>query len=221
MPMSAASDKPLPVPTPGAAAYPLPVLAFRPAPGWRVPDEAACHALWDSYAMPAHIRAHSNLVACVAASVARMGVAAGVDTDVATVYASGLLHDIAKDYTIRHGGNHAQLGAAWTVHETGNPLIAQGVLHHVRWPWDTLDVDAFFLPLVILYADKRVMHDTFVGINDRFDDLVERYGRTDIIRQRIRETQQQANTIEHALSQRIGTDLHACTFDCGRLVQRT
>ena len=33
--------------------------------------------------------------------------------------AAGLLHDLAKTYCIRHGGSHAQLGAAWVLEATG------------------------------------------------------------------------------------------------------
>ncbi len=205
---------------PCAATYALPSLTFGCDARWPVPGEDACHALWDAYAMPEHIRAHSTLVAGIAVALADLAVAAGMGgVHPATVRASGLLHDIAKDYTIRHGGNHAQLGAAWALAATGNPAIAQGVMHHVHWPWGE-DLGPWFLPLVIIYADKRVKHDRMVTLEERFDDLIDRYGRTERIRERIRESHHQATTIERALVARLGIRLHESTLDRGRLVER-
>lgn len=202
----------------------LPPLSFAaPNPfgsgaAWPVPDMAACHALWDRYAMPDHIRAHSLRVADMAMALARAAldnVADGpngpnsTDIHLPSVLASALLHDIAKDYTIRFGGNHAQLGGAWALHETGNPRIAQGVMHHVHWPWRVdVTVREWLMPLIIIYADKRVKHDQLVTLEERFDDLVERYGRTERIRERIRESHEQAVEIELALSARLGMALH-------------
>lgn len=168
--------------------------------------------------MPEHIRAHSELVAELAGILADRAVAVGFAVNPEWVRASGLLHDLAKSYTIRHGGNHAQLGGAWVLAETGNPVIAQGVMHHVYWPWH-MDLEAWFLPLAIIYADKRVKHDHVVTLADRFDDLLERYGHTERIRERIRESHQQATTIERALETRLGIRLHASTIDRGRLVE--
>ncbi|WP_035067895.1 hypothetical protein [Nitratidesulfovibrio termitidis] len=176
---------------------------------WPVPDMAACHTLWDRYAMPDHIRAHSNRVADMAMALARAALARDADLHLPSVLASALLHDIAKAYTIRFGGNHAQLGGAWTLHETGNPRIAQGVMHHVHWPWRVdVAVPEWLMPLIIIYADKRVKHDQLVTLEERFDDLIERYGRTERIRERIRESHEQAVEIEQALSTRLGMPLH-------------
>lgn len=198
----------------------LPPLVFGADDAWPVPDEVACHELWDAFAMPDHIRAHSALVAGFAGALADLALAAGMQgVHPPTVRASGLLHDLAKDYAIRHGGNHAQLGGAWVLAATGNPAIAQGVMHHVHWPW-TEDLGPWFLPLVIIYADKRVKHDCLVTLEERFDDLLDRYGRTERIRERIRESHHQAATIECALVARLGIRLHESTLDSGRLVER-
>lgn len=200
----------------------LPTFSFAPSDAWPVPDEAACRALWDRYAMPEHIRAHSRMVADMALALARAAVSRGAAMHLPTVLASALLHDIAKDYTIRFGGNHAQLGGAWVLRETGNPHIAQGVLHHVHWPWriDTT-VPHWLMPLLIIYADKRVKHDRLVGLEERFDDLIERYGRTERIRMRIRASHAQAVTIERALSDRLGMDLHDAVLLHGELAPGT
>jgi hypothetical protein len=184
---------------------------------WPAPDEAACVALWDRYDMPDHIREHSRLVALVSVTVAEAAARMGAQISVDAVRATALLHDIAKAYTIHHGGNHAQLGGAWALEDTASPAIAMGVFHHVFWPWEP-DVRTWLLPLAVLYADKRVRHDELVTLAERYEDLFERYGRNGFIRSRIEISRQQSVAIEREFSQLLGTDLNACTFDSGRLV---
>lgn len=198
-------------------AAPLPLAAELP-PVDAVPTDAQCRLLWDAYGMLPNIRAHSELVACLATALADMARAAGLTVEVAEVRAAALLHDLAKTYTIRHGGNHCQLGAAWVQEITGNPALAQGVLCHVHWPRE-IDLAADFLPLALIYSDKRVKHNQIVTLEARFDDLLVRYGTTDYIRGRIRESFQQAEAIEQALAATLGVDIHENTFGCGRLVE--
>ncbi|MHC1700591.1 MAG: phosphohydrolase [Humidesulfovibrio sp.] len=191
--------------------------ASRPGPRWSVPGEAQCVAWWDRFEMPEHIRAHSRGVAQVACFVAEAGHRRGLGVDVETVFASALLHDLAKIYCIKHGGNHSQLGGAWAMALTGNPVLSQGVMHHVYWPFE-VDVARFFTPLAVLYADKRVSHDRIVHIEDRFGDLLDRYGKTPEIRERIHTTNRQAKGVEDAFSRLLEIDLNAHDFDRGRLV---
>jgi hypothetical protein len=126
---------------------------------------------------------------------------------------------LAKSYCLEHGGRHAQLGAAWVRDKTGNPLVAQGVLHHVWWP---LDVDPIrhFLPLAVLYADKRVKHEQVVSLGVRYADLFERYGKEEVIHRGIERSMRQSKAVEAIFEEMLGVDLNACTFDSGRLVER-
>lgn len=181
-----------------------------------VPDEARCRSFWKRHGMYPHIQEHSLQVAKVATLMAQRAHDLGLPVAVQATRASALLHDIAKTYSIVHGGNHSQLGAAIVMQLTGNPLLAQGVLHHVYWPF-AVDVRAHFTPLAVLYADKRVAHDQLVRMPDRFDDLMERYGRTEAIRERIRQTLEQALDVERAFNILLGVDLDASDFDSGRL----
>ncbi len=185
-----------------------------------IPDDAQCFALWDMYEMPDNIRAHSLLVAQMATELAKRAVECGFNICVPSVRASALLHDIAKSYTIRHGGSHAQMGASFVIHATGNRYIAQGVATHVQWPW-RLPEKICALPFFIIYADKRVMHDTCVTLDARYEDLLERYGKLEKHRILIKNAYEQGKAIEQALSQELKWDLHAYTLDSGRLVLRT
>jgi putative nucleotidyltransferase with HDIG domain len=182
------------------------------------PTDAECFACWDALGMMSHIREHSLLVAGLATFLAERADEKGLGPNVPEVRASALLHDIAKTYTIRHGGHHSQLGGAWAMDWTRNPKLAQGVVHHVYWPFE-LDLARHFLPLVIIYADKRVMHDRVVPLTERFVDLLERYGTTEYIRERIAMSNKQAKDIEDALGRILEIDLNAHPFDSRGLVE--
>ncbi|MCL1985945.1 MAG: HD domain-containing protein [Betaproteobacteria bacterium] len=205
-----------------AGIYPLtrlPPLDFPPC-GRSAPSEEACRTLWDAYEMPEHIRAHSAQVAHFSVILADLAIKRGAAVRVEDVRACALLHDIAKSYTLRHGGSHAQLGAVWALAETGHAGIAQGILHHVYWPWPLREETLCTLPILVLYADKRTQHEKFVTLEERFADLVVRYGIYEQARQGIEMSQRQAVSIERALSARLGVELDAHTPDSGRLVKR-
>jgi hypothetical protein len=197
----------------------LPPLDFPPC-GCGAPSEADCRALWDTYEMPDHIRIHSEQVAHFSVILAELAVRRGHAVRVEEVRACALLHDIAKNYTLRHGGSHAQLGAAWALAETGHAGIAQGILHHVYWPWPLGEETLCTLPILVLYADKRTQHADFVTLAERFADLEVRYGIHEQARRGIATSLRQAVSIERALSARLGVELDAHTPDSGRLVKR-
>lgn len=179
-----------------------------------VPDEQYCFALWETYAMLENIRKHSLCVAKLAVGIARLGKQCGFPVNTDLIYTAALLHDIAKTYTIRHGGNHSQLGGAWVQELTGNPLLASCVTHHVYWPFE-LNLEKHFPQLAVLYADKRVQHDCVVSLEERFEDLLERYGATQRIRDNIHITMEQARNVEKAFSQSFKVNIDEYTLDCG------
>ena len=184
-----------------------------------IPREEDCYALWDKYRMPKHIRRHSQRVADMAAGVAHLAAEQGFAVPPEAVYAAGLLHDLAKAYCIAHGGNHAEVGAAWVMRETRNAPIAQGVLFHVHWPWEETVDDGALLVLALLYADKRVMHDGYVTLEARYTDLFERYGVTETSRALLATARDQGKRVEAALSGRLGVNLNEYTAYRGRLVR--
>ncbi|MBI9081542.1 MAG: HDIG domain-containing protein [Pseudodesulfovibrio sp.] len=186
-------------------------------PALMVPDDRQCAEHWMHFSMLENVAAHSLMVAKIATFLATRAKNLGMNVDVATVRASALMHDIAKTYCIQHGGNHSQLGGAWTVELTGNPTVASGVTHHVYWPYP-LDPHKHFTPLAVIYADKRVNHDQLVSIRKRFEDLVVRYGIPLGLQDKIRAAENQTLALEKLLSDTLEVDLNECDFDSGRLV---
>ena len=165
-----------------------------------------------------HIRDHSLSVASVSLQLAVMARSRGLPVNTRLVEAAALLHDLAKTQTIRYGGNHSQIGGAWVVELTGNLAIAQAVVHHVHWP-GPISVRRHWLPLCIIYADKRVKHERIVSLDERFEDLLQRYGTTAQRRHGIHLSLQQSRLIETRLSQELEVRLDAYPFDRGGMVQ--
>lgn len=166
-----------------------------------------------------NIREHSLKVAKIARAIAKRAYDLSYSINVSLVETAALLHDLAKTWCIKHGGSHAQLGASWTLMETGNYGIAQGVLLHVHWPWKLPEgKNLCALPIIIMYADKRIKHSCCVTLKERFDDLLIRYGKTCQARQGILFSFEQAREIETGLSKLLGWNLDEYSFDCGRLV---
>ncbi|HPJ43976.1 MAG TPA: HD domain-containing protein, partial [Spirochaetota bacterium] len=89
--------------------------------------------------------------------------------------AAALLHDIAKTRSIQNREMRHDLIGGEMLREMGLNEIAEIVENHVVFTGFQPDG-----PLtekeIIYYADKRVMHDKVVNVHTRVDDLVERYG---------------------------------------------
>ena len=184
-----------------------------------IPSVTDCFHLWEQFSMPEHIKNHSCQVARIASELAFMRYQDEQSPHFRAIQTCALLHDLGKIYCIKNGGDHAAVGAAWVQAITKNPYLSQGVMHHVYWP-GTIDLDRHFLPLAIIYADKRVRHDTLVSLQERTDDLLVRYGTTSEHRKNIKIAMQQGVDIEKALNKRFGVQLNEHTFNSRWLVKR-
>ncbi len=135
-----------------------------------------CLELLRTARVPPHIVAHSAEVARCAVALARRLNANSHRLDEALVWAGGLLHDVAKELSLKTGENHARLGAA-LLEQWGFPAVAPIVRDHIELDPSMLQ-EPFSESLVVNYADKRVKHDEIVTLDERFADLVTRYGTT-------------------------------------------
>jgi putative nucleotidyltransferase with HDIG domain len=212
-----------------------------------IPRYEDCRALWDRYAMLGHIRKHSAKVADFAHALAVRAVERGMKVNPDAVRAAGLLHDLGKTRTIAVGGNHAQLGAAWVMRETRNGPIAEAVLFHVFWPFESRlksasDVGGLcpersggisgerspagminaghFMIAAVIYADKRTLHDAYVGLDARCEDLIRRYAVSEAVKKRILLSHEQGLRIEAALSAALGVALQDHVAGDGRLFKQ-
>jgi uncharacterized protein len=135
-----------------------------------------CLQILGTMDMPPHIQDHSRLVCRVALALADGLVAAGFQINRELVMASALLHDITKPRSFDTGENHAQTGGEYLAH-LGFPEVGEIVRQHVildHYSPEAAPNEAE----IVNYADKRVLHDQVVPLDDRMDYILKRYAKT-------------------------------------------
>lgn len=147
--------------------------------------------------MPDHIRAHSELVCRVALLLTDGLLAAGVSLNRPLVDASALLHDITKPRSFKTGENHSRTGGEYLT-GLGYPEVGHIVRQHV-----ILDVyfngDEPNEAEIVNYADKRVLHDRIVPLDNRMDYILARYARTAEHKQWLMDVWEQTSLLEDRL----------------------
>lgn len=142
----------------------------------KLPNEAQCLALLRKYTTPEHIIMHSVRVCEVGKVVAEGLIRGSNEVDRDLVRAACLLHDIAKYPCIVSGeGFHDRKGEEMLTAE-GLPAVGRIVGQHVhlRDSYEESVNEAH----VLFYGDKRVVHDRLVTVEQRFEYLIEQYGRS-------------------------------------------
>ncbi len=140
-----------------------------------IPDITTCVALLQQYDILPNVLQHSlqvHKVAC--AIVSHLNGSAAINRDV--VCAAALLHDITKSRALKTGEKH-DISGKELLESLGYPEIADIVGQHV-FLRDTSPNSPLNEADIVYYADKRVMHDTIVTVDQRIEDLLMRYGTT-------------------------------------------
>lgn len=141
-----------------------------------IPTRKECLRLMAQAEMPRHIMEHSFRVCDVAVMLAKLCILNSYSISLEKVEAGALLHDIAKARCIEEHCHHAVAGAEW-LRSYGYHEIALIVEQHVN----ISKADIVASPnesILVNYADKRVLHNSIVSLDERFEDLIRRYGKT-------------------------------------------
>jgi len=148
-----------------------------------IPTPEQCYAIIKEHEMFPNIIDHSEQVKNVTeAIIDNLIQAECIDRELAL--AGALLHDIAKTRTIKTGEMRHDLIGAEIMREYGCESIAQIIESHVVFSGFNPDGQIEEREIVF-YADKRVMHDKIVSLDNRVEDLVQRYGKTDYLKSMI------------------------------------
>jgi uncharacterized protein len=170
----------------------------------RIPSPEECDELMAKYSMLPNIVAHSRQVMRVSLAITdniQQGVAINRDL----IIAAALLHDITKTRSLKTREPHDQSGGE-LLRELGFVRIGEIVNQHVI----LLDFDPkarLKESEIINYADKRVMHDRIVSLAERVQDLIQRYGVTEEIKNRILQNEIQVIAIENKIAGSMAIDL--------------
>jgi len=90
------------------------------------------------------------------------------------VQAAALLHDITKTRSFETEENHALTGGQ-VLTDFGYPQVGDLVRQHVRLD-NYSERQNLSEAVIVNYADKRVLHDRIVSLDERMGYIQERYG---------------------------------------------
>lgn len=149
-----------------------------------IPSRETCLSLMEQQGMLPQIRDHSLQVARVALGLGRNLIPVHPYLNLTLIEAGALLHDIAKTECLKTKGNHVQVGEGM-VRALGYDSVARIVSQHVRLENEYYLNGSLDEVVLVHYADKRVLHDQVVDLAERFEYLLQTYGRSNDIIARI------------------------------------
>ena len=150
----------------------------------RIPTKEACYRFIREMAMPDHIICHSLQVCRVALMLVHELNGQQKRLNQQLVQAGALLHDITKPRSITTGEKHTDSGHDLLV-KLGYPEVGDIIRQHVKLDAYSKN-DALAEANIVNYADKRVLHDRIVDLNERMKYILERYGTTVEYRSRLK-----------------------------------
>jgi uncharacterized protein len=172
----------------------------------RIPTRKECDELMRRYSMLPNIADHSLQVMRVSLALVD-NLKSGISINRDLVLSAALLHDITKTRSLTTKEHH-DISGGLLLRELGFESIAVIVEQHVFFP--------NFSPQgkleereIIYYADKRVMNDMIVTIYEREQDLIERYGTTEEIRNLIIINMRLVHDVEKKISSFMATDIQS------------
>ncbi|OGP90944.1 MAG: hypothetical protein A2157_02970 [Deltaproteobacteria bacterium RBG_16_47_11] len=139
-----------------------------------IPSREECLSLMSRYGMLENIISHSLEVAKVALFISIELNKKGQRIDLGLVEAASLLHDLAKTECLKTRDDHAQTGSQ-QLKRMGYEKVGEVVAQHI-WLGKEGDPSYVSEEEIVNYADKRVMHNRIVSLEQRFNDLKARYG---------------------------------------------
>lgn len=162
-----------------------------------IPGETECLDLLRKYRTPDHIIRHSQMVWEVGRFLGEGLVRENYDVDMPLLRASCLLHDIGKYPCIVSGArNHDVLGEQ-ILEQEGLPNVGLIVSQHVVLR--SQKNRPIREEHIVFYADKRVIHDEIVSLENRFIYLTNTYGKTPQARDRLLIMKQETIDVETAI----------------------
>jgi putative nucleotidyltransferase with HDIG domain len=128
----------------------------------------------------------------------------GQHIDLALVEAASLLHDLTKTECLETREDHAQTGYQF-LKKIGYEEVGKIVAEHIHLvsqgdPQEVSEKE------VVNYTDKRVQHHRIVSLEERFQDLKDRYARTERVFELFGQLEKETFEIEAKIFSILGID---------------
>ena len=160
----------------------------------QIPTKQQCYQMMCEMEMMDHIVVHSLQVCRVAILLTEHLNKQQNRLNFDLIQSAALLHDITKTRSFKTREEHALTGGKYLT-DHGYPEVGDLVRQHVR-------LDEYPSPVtlgeveIINYADKRVLHDRVVSLEERLAYILEKYGKIAEHRQRIRQLWEKTQKME-------------------------
>jgi len=136
------------------------------------PNEEECMELLSENNVPENVVKHSRQVVGLAVEIAEKMKAKGIEVDVELVRAGAWLHDLDKIETLGmkdcHGSKACEKLREKELHE-----LAEIARKHILEKVDELKT---LEEKIVFYADKRVVEDKVVSLQERLEFIRSKYG---------------------------------------------
>ena len=162
-----------------------------------VPSKHQCFGLIHESKTLDHIVAHSIQVCRVALLITDGLIDTRPCLNRDLVRAAALLHDITKTRSLTTGERHAESGGEY-LSGKGFPAVGDIVRQHVRLD-DFRRAGPVSEAEIVNYADKRVIHDRISPLETRMAYILERYGSTPQLQDRLKIIWEETLSLEEKL----------------------
>jgi len=169
-----------------------------------IPNRDECLRLMNQYGMLRHIIDHSIKVTKVALYLAMKLNKKGQRIDLGLVEAASLLHDLTKSECFKTKADHARTGSQ-LLKGMGYVRVGEVVAEHVQLLRKN-DPSLITEEEIVNYADKRVQHDYIVSLEERFSDLMDRYGKGQRASEQMEQLRKATFEIENKIFSVLGID---------------
>lgn len=163
-----------------------------------LPSEEECYAIIKRANTPIKVINHCKQVAQLSCAIGSFLVRSGSPLNLDLIRKAALLHDLAKGEQ-----QHAQAGARMLEHF---PEVANIVVEHMDI---CLKLDQPITEKEIVYlADKLVLEDKIISLNDRFSGPLEQYKNNQEVKRKIMQRFNNAEKIQMRIEEIIKMPLH-------------
>ena len=169
-----------------------------------IPTRDECLRLMNHYGMLSHIIGHSIEVTKVALYLAVELNKRGQRIDLGLVEAASLLHDLTKSECLQTKEDHARTGSQ-LLKGMGYLRVGEVVAEHIQLSKKN-NPSLITEEEVVNYADKRVQHDRIVSLEERFSDLMNRYGKGQKASEQMEQLKKATFEIENRIFSILGID---------------